>query len=126
MLDFQQRRKIRNLTYSRITLLILFLLVLFMVRSTWNVYQKKRISEEMKNLSLENVEKLRLRDNELGKSIEKLETDSGVEEEIRLKFNVVKSGENMAVIVEDEKNNLATTTNLKIGWWNELLNFFKN
>ena len=125
MLDFQQKRKIRNVTYNRITLVILFLLVLIVIRSTWIVYDKHRISQDMKNVSLQNVEKLRQRSNELKLKMEKLGTNTGIEEEIRLKFNVVKNMENMVVIVEDE-NKEASTTSLEIGFWDKIMNFFRN
>ncbi|MFA5889063.1 MAG: hypothetical protein WCW47_02400 [Candidatus Paceibacterota bacterium] len=125
MLDFQQKRKIRSVTYNRITLVILFLLVLIVARSTWVVYQKHRISEDMKNVSLQDVEKLRQRSNELKLKMEKLETNTGIEEEIRLKFNVVKERENMVVIVEDE-NKEASTTSPKVSIWNKIVNFFRN
>ena len=123
MLDFQQKRKIRNVAYNRITLIILFLLVLVFARSTWIVYQKQRVSEDMKNVSLTNVEELRLRNNELQSKIDRLETTPGVEEEIRLKFNVVKERENMVVIVENEDSK-ASTTSPKVGFWNKIKKLF--
>jgi len=123
MLDFQQKRKIRNVAYNRITLIILFLLVLVFARSTWIVYQKQRASKDMKNVSLMNVEELRLRNNELQSKIERLDTVPGVEEEIRLKFNVVKARENMVVIVENDDNK-ASTTSPKVGFWSKIKKFF--
>ena len=124
MLDFQQKRKIRSVAYNRITLIILFLLVLVFARSTWVVYTKQRASQDMKNVSLMNVEELRLRNDELQSKIERLETTPGVEEEIKLKFNVVKERENMVVIVENEKDNISTTSP-KVRLWNKILNFLK-
>ena len=123
MLDFQQKRKIRNVAYNRITLIILFLLVLVFARSTWIVYQKQRASKDMKNVSLMNVEELRLRNNELQSKIERLDTVPGVEEEIRLKFNVVKARENMVVIVENN-NDKASTTSPRVSFWNKIKKFF--
>ncbi|MCX6701984.1 MAG: septum formation initiator family protein, partial [Candidatus Zambryskibacteria bacterium] len=110
MLDFQQKRKIRSVAYNRITLFILFILILIIGRSTWMVYRKERTSQDMKNVSLQNVEELRLRNDELTAKIARLETTPGVEEEIRSKFNVVKSEENMVVIVENEKDKVSTTS----------------
>ena len=122
MLDIQQKRKIRSVAYSWVTLVVLLLLVLVVARSTWIVYQKKQASESMKNVSLQNVEELRLQSEELGSKIEKLKTNTGIEEEIRLKFNVVKDKENMVVIVEDEANTTSTTP--KMGLWQKIINFF--
>lgn len=125
MLDFQQKRKIRSMAYSRVVIGILFLVVLFMAHSTWTVYKKKMASEEMKNISLENVEDLRRRNNDLGSKINRLDTTPGIEEEIRLKFNVVKGDENMVVIVEDEKNETSTTQTIP-SLWERIKNLFAN
>lgn len=123
MLDFQQKRKIRSVAYNRITLFILFILILIIGRSTWMVYRKERTSQDMKNVSLQNVEELRLRNDELTAKIARLETTPGVEEEIRSKFNVVKSEENMVVIVENEKDKVSTTSP-EISLWQKIKNFF--
>ncbi len=124
MLDFQQKRKARSIAYNKITIVILIMLVLVGARSTWLVYQKKVSSEEMKNESLKNVENLRLRDEELKQKIDRLKTKEGIEEEIRLKYNVVKEEENMVVVVEDEKTEVATTSS-KVSFWQKFMNLFK-
>jgi cell division protein FtsB len=123
MLDFQQKRKIRALSYNKVTLIILFLLVLIFAHSTFVVYQKKEISEDMKNISLQNVEDLRSRNNELQSQIERLETNVGIEEEIRLKFNVVKEGESVVVVVEDTENKMSATST-KISIFDKIRQFF--
>lgn len=125
MLDFQQKRKIRSMAYSKVVIGVLFLFVLFMAHSTWTVYNKKMVSQEMKEISIKNVEELRLRNEELENKIKRLDTKSGIEEEIRLKFNVVKGDENMVVVVEDEeRGNLATSS--KSSFWQKIKSFFVN
>ncbi len=125
MLDFQQKRKIRNLAYNKVVLILLLLVVLVMAHSTWRVYNKKRVSEEMKDVSVKNVDELRLRNRELEDKISRLDTRSGIEEEIRLKFNVVKSDENMVVVVEDEKRGESATSS-ELSLWQKIKNFFTN
>jgi len=78
----------------------------------------------MRNTSAQNVNELRLRTEELNDKIDRLNTTAGVEEEIRLKFNVVKEEENMVVIVEDDSSGSATTSP-KLGFWQKILNIFK-
>ena len=119
MLDFQQKRKARRLMYHRVTLILLAILVLFAIHSTWIVYQKKRTSQEMKDVSLRNVEELRLRDEELKLRIERLQTPPGIEEEIRSKFTVAKGGESMVIIVDDQSQNMSTTSQ-KTGFWQKV------
>ena len=122
MLDFQQKRKVRRLIYHRVTLILLAILVLFAIHSTWIVLEKKRTSQEMKDVSLRNVEELRLRDEELKWRIERLQTPPGIEEEIRSKFTVAKNGENMVIVVDDDSKNMSTTSQ-KTGFWQKFWNF---
>ena len=123
MLDFQQKRKIRSIAYHKVTLVILSILTLVFIHSVWIVYQKKHQSEVMKNISLQNTEELRLRDKDLKLKIENLETSIGIEEEIRLKFNVVKENEKMVVIVEG-KSSGSSTTSSKTSFWQKIIYFF--
>ena len=109
--------------YHRATLIVLFLLTLVVVHSTWSVYQKKVESEEMKNISQKNVDELRARDNDLNSKIQRLDTTPGLEAEIRSKFTVAKNNENMVVIVDDKQSD-ATTTIAKASFWTKLKAFF--
>lgn len=122
MLDFQQKRKIRSVAYHRATLIALSILVLFFIHSTWSVYTKKRESQKMKQISLEQVQRLTARDIELQDKIDRLKTSTGQEEEIRSKFNVVKGDENVVIVVDDNEN-LPTTT-AKLGFWQKIWYFF--
>lgn len=123
MLDFQQKRKVRSFMYSRTTLVVLSVLVLIVMHSTWRVYQKKRISEEMKNISVQYTEELRDRSEELKIKIDRLDTVPGVEEEIRSRFSVVKEKENMVVVVQEEAE--ATSTSVKErSFWSKIKQFF--
>ncbi len=123
MIDFQQKRKIRFVAYHKVTLVILFIIVLIFAHSTWVVFQKKRESEAMKNISMKATEELRQRDADLKSKIERLGTASGVEEEIRSKFNVVKNNENMVVIVDDQSSTTQTVI-LPVGFWGKIFDFF--
>ena len=119
MLDFQQKRKVRRLIYHRVTLILLAILVLFAIHSTWVVYQKKRTSQEMKDVSLRNVEELRLRDEELKWRIERLQTPPGIEEEIRSKFTVAKGGESMVIVVDNQSQSTSTASQ-KTSFWQKV------
>ena len=123
MLDFQQKRKVRAVMYHKATLVILGLFVLVVLHSTWVVFQKKRESELMKDASLSRTEELRTRDTDLKSKIGRLSTDSGIEEEIRSKYSVVKENENMVVVV-DSQNTVASSTAPKVGFWQTIVGFF--
>jgi len=77
----------------------------------------------MKNISEQNVEVLRSRNDELKALINRLETQPGIEEEIRLKFNVVKGEENMVVVVEDERG-VVGTTSPEVSFWQKIKTYF--
>ena len=110
--------------YNRITLGVLFVVMLFTLHSTWSVYQKQRESSELKIISEKKVQELELRNKEINDKIEALGTEEGLEKEIRSRFNVVKGEENMVVIVEDvAKETNASTTSQSL--WKKIVNFFR-
>lgn len=115
MLDFQQKRKVRSFMYNRVTLGLLFIILVIVVHSTWVVYRKKVESEELRDLSLKNVESLRVRSEDLQIKIDRLNTKQGIEEEVRSKFSVAKDNENMVIIVQDEPS--TTEEVKKVGFW---------
>lgn len=122
MLDFHQKRKVRSLMYNRVTLVILFLLLLIVAHSTWVVYRKKVESENMREISQKNVDSLKVRSLELQEKIDNLSTEQGIEEEVRSKFSVAKDNENMVIIVRDESSTSQSIQ--KIGFWSKIAGFF--
>lgn len=116
MLDIQQKRKFRSILYHRITIGILFVIVILALHSTWKVYMKKRESVMLKDASLVRLNELELRNNDLETKINKLNTTSGVEEEIRSKFSVAKEEENMVIIVREEDISSSTHTENATMW----------
>jgi cell division protein FtsB len=122
MLDFQQKRKIRSLMYNRVTIILLFFVLLIVIHSTWRVYSKKNDSEEARIISQKNVDNLNTRSIELQTKIERLSTQQGIEEEVRSKFNVAKPNENMVIIVQDESSTSEGVK--KVGFWDKIKTFF--
>ncbi len=124
MLDFQQKRKVKAVAYHKITLIILGVLVLLFLRSTWSVYEKKQESEKLRNITEANVIELSTRNQDLETKIDRFQTEIGVEEEIRSKFNVAKPGENIVVVVPQENSTSSAKSNNS--FWQKVKNFFKN
>lgn len=124
MLDIQQKRKLRAFLYSKVTLTVLFVLVVLSVHSTWVVYEKKRESENLMNISKQRVDELKMREDDLNYKIQRLDTEVGLEEEIRSKFSVVKEGEQMIVVVPNSESP-STTTSKKLSFWQKMFNYFK-
>lgn len=123
MLDFQQKRKARSFMYNKVTLGLLFVVVVLLAHSTWGVWNKKSESERLKNISMARVLELRDRESDLKSKIQRLETDQGLEEEIRAKFSVAKENESMVLVVLEESTTTATTTP-KAGFWGSIKRFF--
>ncbi len=123
MLDFAQKRKVRSVLYHPIMLTALLVIVVFFLHSTWVVYGKKRESEAMAKASAAHVEELQARDADMKAKIERLGTETGLEEEIRSKFSVVKGGENMVIVVDGQNGSSGSATSTD-SWWRKLLHFF--
>ncbi len=124
MLDIQQKRKLRFFMYHKFTLGALFLLVLVFVHSTWVVYKKKTESESLMNISKQRVSTLRNRESDLNEKISRLDTEEGIEEEIRSKFTVTKDSENMVVIVPNTDEATATVQK-STSLWSKFISLFK-
>lgn len=104
-----EKRKIRRIVYSwPVVLVLLGILVLFAM-STWDVFMKYQKSTANVTRLEEDYTTLVEREKKLQERIEYLQSEQGIEEEIRDKFNVAKEGEQVIVIVdpevaEDEEN----------------------
>jgi len=120
MMEFQRKKKIRRILYSPITLIILAIIFIIILKATWGVYKKEYISSE--NLDKEKVElaKLQSRQKDLAQAISYLNTDEGVENEIRTKFRAVKEGENLAVIIDAIATRTPEKASTTRGFWYNL------
>ena len=84
-------------------LLPLAIVLFFLIRGTWNIYVKNRDSATELRLATERLARLEGRHETLLAGIEKLNTESGIEGEIRDRFQMAKDGERAIVIVEEPK-----------------------
>ena len=115
----------RRIIYSRITLLILFLLVIFMIKQVYDIYKKEVLSRGNLNLITKQYNDLKSREEMLSSGINKLKTNEGVEEEIRSKFDVEKPGEQTVVIIGGSSSTEATNTTENAGLWQKFVGWFK-
>ena len=112
MFDFHQKRKLRTVFHSRITQATLLVLSLFIF---WSAYDRYLVAKEMseKRLALEE-EKINLetRQVSLNKEVEYLSSDRGIEAEMRRQFDIALEGEQVVIILNDDKvTSTASTTN---------------
>lgn len=110
MFDFHEKRKIRRVIYSKLFILGIFFVTAFIMMS---VYERYTIEREMA-LKLDDraaeLEALKTRAASLEARVEHLRNERGIEEELRNQFDVVKDGEQVVVIIdEDAKTNAEKT-----------------
>ena len=124
MTDFQKKRKFKKIIYSKLSFAVLFILIFFLGKATYNIYQKSKFSSENYTAVNQEYSELKDRHNMLKSEIERLNTDSGVEEEIRGKFNVAKPGETIVTIVNSNITN-DDVDNSEKGFWSKFLDIFR-
>ncbi len=110
--------------YSRSVLILLFLILVILGRTVWFSYQGFKISKSNRDVARLEKEELENRISELEKDIDNLQTDRGLEGEIRDKFGVAKSGEEVIILVDERETSTDEVRGRK-GFWNVILGWFK-
>src|SRR3989344_2449527 len=108
--------------YAIFCLLLILLAVLG--NSTRKVYNKKAETEKALLRMQEETLELEDRKEILEANLKRIQTDEGMEFEIRKKFNVARAGEGIAIIVEEKSTSPDSTTSLS--FWQKFKNFFIN
>lgn len=126
MIPFQERKKLRKILYAKATLGVLFVLSVIVARGAWQVYQKAAIARAERVEAESSLGELVSRTKGLEESIDRLKSERGVEEEIRQKFTVARSGEEVVIVVDETskkgKNGASDGT---IASWMKFLEFWK-
>jgi cell division protein FtsB len=120
MFNYQQKKQIRKVIYSKITLLILFILIIILSKAYYGIYKKQIISNQNLKIVKEEFDSLKSRKDVLEFEINKLNTEEGLEREIRSKFNVSKPGEVVVNIVDENKNNDLDIVVKDVGFWDRI------
>ena len=90
MKELQKKQKIRRIIYSFPSLIVFAVVAFFLVKGAVKVMDKEwESSERVKDLEAKAVT-LILRERELRDGISRLETEDGVKEEIKERFNVTQ------------------------------------
>ena len=110
MREFKDKRKRKEKLYSFWSVFALFVILLFLANGVWNIYQKEKESSTLDSDSKAKLEALSSQAGQLTTNINKLSTDTGIDEELRLKYGVVKPGEEMIVVVPDDSATTSTST----------------
>ena len=102
----------------------LIALIVFLSKPVWGVYQKERAVRAEERETREELETLLARKVFLEAEVARLSSGRGIEEEVRTKFPVSRPGEEVIVVVDEER--IATSSaNPSSGFWNRLRAFFR-
>lgn len=115
--QISSKRFITKLIQSPLAYVVLVVLGFIFVYSAIGAFNKSRLAEEKMNTAkseLENLEDQKLR---LTAELENANTPYGQEKALREKFNVVKEGEQVIVIVNKEESATGTPSGEKSGWF---------
>ena len=98
MSSYQDKQKIRKFLHSRGMILVLFILCVILIKSTFDMYIKSREAKENKEQAIAEYQELLDREEKLTESIESFETKEGMEKSLRDTYRVAKEGEGLVVI----------------------------
>jgi hypothetical protein len=97
--EFREKKRWRKFLYSNWTVLGLLVIAVVLAKGTWGIYVKEQEAVRGRTEIENQVASLQARQVFLQAEVKKLGTESGVEREIREKFDVKKPGEDVVVIV---------------------------
>jgi len=123
MLEFQVKKRVKKILYSRAMFVLLLVVIALAGKATWSVYQKEKISRVNLERLQSEISELKGREGYIKSGIDRLGTSRGIEEEIRQKFKVVKDGEAMVILIDDEPTQ--ATSSPEKGFWSTIVDVFR-
>lgn len=104
MREFQQRRILRSWLYSKLSIFLLIVVLIFFIFSIIGIYRKSREATRKNGEVSKELNELKAKKDYIEEEVERLKTNAGVEEELRDKFQIAKPGERVIIIVDDPKD----------------------
>ncbi len=124
MAQFKKKSKY-SFWHSPVILIFLFLILVLFSYNMIGLIQKERETSKNKISELKKIDELKKRKETLSKDIDKLNTEEGIEESVRDKFQVVKPGEKMVVIVDENANqSILPEENVDHSFWGYIKRLF--
>lgn len=103
--DLSDKQRMRRVIASPLTFIVIVGLAGIVGWNTWDMYTKWRTSNDALAEARIAYSELQEREAFLNQQIGVLETDAGVEAEVRDRFGVAKEGEKVIVILDEEEQN---------------------
>jgi cell division protein FtsB len=120
-MDYRKRKNINKVIYSRPFLLVFFMITAFFVYTAISIVPKVFETRKNKNMMKAEFENLTNREGKLKSETERMQSEEGIEENLREKFRVAKEGEGLIIIVDEEGKEEVKYEEKK-----GFLHFFKN
>jgi len=101
-----------------------FVFLIMIANGTWHVYQKQREAVYEYELQAEALASLEARNESLKQKLSALETDRGIEEELRERFSVAKPGEEVIILVDNKKTPVDAGGESRESIWENFFSLF--
>ncbi len=125
MLPFQGRKKFRKILYSKATILVLLVVLVFVARGAWKIHEKATIARAERDQAARALAEVDGREAELQASLAVRRTNQGIEDEIRQKFTVARPWEEVVVVVDESAKKGKNGEVAEMGFWVRFLGFFQ-
>ncbi len=128
MAQLNHKKSFEKIFYSRFVLVFFIVALIFFVKSVYSIAKKDHVLNNDKKNDEATLSALVDHKNSLTNNLNKLSTNAGIEENIRDKYRVVKDGEGLVVIVDNDPktDNTATASNAlpQKTFWQSIKSFF--
>lgn len=103
MLDFREYSRMRRVLYSKPSIIVLFIGVIWMASASYNIHKKSIEAKEKMARAETELAAVQARLTAIDADIDRLSTPHGVEKEIRDRFMVAKEGERIIIVTDGEE-----------------------
>jgi hypothetical protein len=108
MREYQQKHVVRTLVYSRVTIVILFLLCVLLLRSIMELNDKRLGVEKLRKESETERADMQAKVQKAEDKNGAIATQRGFENYVRTTYPVVKDGEGVIVVYDEDKSPVAS------------------
>ena len=131
MFDFHEKRKISSVVYSRPVIGVVLLVTILLSISAYNRYTVAKEMEVKLESRKQELEELRERARAIESKVEYLTDERGVEEELRNRFDAIREGEQVIILLEERGQGAIDDTKVidaidtGKSFWQSLIDTFK-
>lgn len=120
----QEKRRLKLLLQSRVLLAVLVISIILLLGANYDIYKKNEMASINRQESDRKLAVLKQKKDQLTLELQRLDTKEGVEEELRDKFQITKSGEEVLVVLNtDEGATDTASSTVDKGFWQKFKDF---